>query len=532
MDNLYDLAVMQHENEQLNIRVDELAQENIRLIQEVDRLNVLIQRYLEMLTVANRKIFGVSSEQTPDQLGLFNEAEVVSSEVPEQESETITYTRKKSVGKREDFYKNIPTIQKIHELPEDQRICPDCGSPLHVCGSEVLRKELEVIPAQFRAVEHVQNVYSCRHCEQHSDADSLPMIKSFVPAPVISGSGIASPSLVAYIASCKYVLAMPIARLEDEFERLGINISRQNMSNWMIFVSIRWLSPIFELMHREILLDGYNQADETAIQVINELNRKSTTKSYMWVYVTGRFAKHQIVLFVYSETRASHNPLEFLEGYTGRLTTDGYAGYNKLSAQGVILGGCFTHARRYFEKALKVMPKAAQKDSLQHKGLDFCNKLFELERKYSDLTPEERLEQRLLFSKPVCDAFFEWAEDTLPLVQYGSKLRTALVYVINQREKLCQFLTDGHVEIHNNRAENCIRPFAVGRKNWLFAYSPKGANASAIIYSIVQTAEANGLVPYKYLNFLFETMPNIPEERYAECLPWGSLAQELCRLPE
>jgi transposase len=532
MDNLYELAVLQHENEQLNIMMAEISEENNALKLEVDRLNVLVQRYLEMLNAANRKIFGASSEQTPDQLGLFNEAEVVASETPEPESETITYTRKKSVGKREDFYKNIPTVQKIHELPEDQRICPDCGGPLHVCGSEVLRKEVEIIPAQLRAVEHVQNVYSCRHCEQHSDADSLPMIKSSVPVPVISGSGIASPSLVAYVASCKYVLATPIARLEDEFNRLGVIISRQNMSNWMIYVSIRWLSPIFDLMHCDFLLNNYIHADETTIQVINELDRNATTKSFMWVYVTGRFAEHQIVLFVYSETRASHNPLDFLEGYTGRLTTDGYAGYNKLTVQGVIPGGCFSHARRYFEKALKVMPKAEQKDSLQHKGLDFCNKLFELERKFSDLTPEERLEQRLLYSKPVCDDFFEWAENTLPLVQDGSKLRTALVYVINQREKLCQFLSDGHVEIHNNRAENCIRPFAVGRKNWLFAYSPKGANASAIIYSIVQTAEANGLVPYKYLNFLFETMPNIPEERYAECLPWGSLAQELCGLPE
>ena len=516
------------EIKKLNIRVAELTSEN-------EKLKATNQYYIEQLILAKRKIFCASSEHSPsaEQLGLFNEAEVDFSE-SKVETEKIVYIRRKRTGKREDFYEDLPTVQVVHELPEDQRICPDCGKPLHVCGSEVLRREVEVIPAQFRAVEHVQNLYSCRHCEKHSDADSLPLIKSNVPAPVIPNSGIASPSLVSFVACNKYVLALPIGRQEAELQRLGIFISRQTMSNWMIFISEHWLVHIYNLLHLEIIFYKYLNADETTLQVICEPNRKASSNSYMWVYLTGQYAQHQIVLFKYSETRAGHNPLNFLEGSNSYLNVDGYPGYNKLENQGIILVGCFVHARRKFDEALKTVPKFQWKDSLAYIGFDYCNQLFELEREYDklNLTPEERFEQRLLKSKPVCDAFFAWAFDTLSQAAAKSKLRTALVYAINQKDKLCNFLLDGHLDIHNNRAENCIRPFTVGRKNWMFAYSPKGANASAVIYSIVQTALANGLVPFNYLTFLFKTLPNIPLEQYKDCLPWNPEIQAICRPPD
>ena len=530
MENTWTTA-LEAENEKLKIENIKLANENI----ELRKLN---EWYFQQFKLAQHHRFGASSEKyvSPDQLDLFNEAEVFAdANLPEPTlEETITYTRKKRAGKRDELYDSLPTEQVIHELPEDERICPICGGELHACGHEVLRREIEVIPATVRAVEHVQTVYSCRDCEENRDEDlAVPMVKAPVPAPVIPGSGIASPSLLAFILSNKYVLALPFSRQEQEFERQDIIISRQTMANWSIYSAINWLLHIFGLLLETLLSYDIAQADETNHQVICEPNRKATTKSYFWIYRTGIYAQHQVVLFEYSETRAGKNPLEFLSGFTGYLNVDAYSGYYVLEGNGIILCGCWTHARRKFVDVLKTVPKHLQKDSPATVGLAYCDQLFALERKFDEegLSPEERYERRLAESKPVALAFFEWANNLSPVFTEKGKLREAIVYAVNQQSRLMNFLLDGRLEISNNRSERGIRPVAIGRKNWMFSFSPKGAEASAIIYSIVETAKANNLVPFKYLEFLFETLPNIPLDQFGDCLPWTPLAQQRCGVP-
>jgi len=274
-----------------------------------------------------------------------------------------------------------------------------------------------------------------------------------------------------------------------------------------------------------------NHADETTLQVIKELGRKATTNSYLWLYLTGMHEEHQVVLFEYSETRAGKHPLKFLEGFTGTLNVDAYQGYYVLEDKGVTLIGCWTHARRKFVDVLKTLPKHQHSNHPATIGLSCCDQLFALERKFDEqhLTPEQRHEIRQTESKPMVLDLFSWASGLLPTLHGKSKLREAVGYLVNQQQRLMNFLTDGHLEISNNRAERAIRPFTIGRNNWMFAYSPEGAKASAIIYSIVETAKANGLVPFKYMEFLLETLPNIPLEQFSDCLPWNPFVKELCQ---
>ena len=510
-----------------------------KLTNEINELRALNNWYVEQFKLVQQARFGASSEKSilPEQMGLFNEAEVNADESLTEPTleETITYKRKKQTGKRDELYANLQTEQKIYELPEEERVCPICGGELHACGHEVLRREIEVIPATVRAVEHIQTVYACRDCENQSkESLPVPMIKASVPAPVISGSGIASPSLLAFILCNKYVLALPLSRQEQEFKRQDIQISRQTMANWCIYVAARWLKPIYDLLYAAMIVYDIIQADETTFQVINEPNRKATSKSYLWVYQTGKYAQEQIVLFEYSETRAGTNPQKFLAGFAGYLNADAYAGYYSLeNINGVIICGCWTHTRRKFVDALKTLSKQCHKDSPASIGIEYCDKLFELERKYDEqgASPEKRYELRQTESKPVVLAFFEWANNILPSLLEKSKLREAIVYAINQQPRLMNFLLDGRIEISNNRAERSIRPFTIGRNNWMFAYSQKGADASAIIYSIVETAKANGLVPFKYFEFLFETLPNIPVSQFIDCMPWNPIVRARCSVP-
>ena len=530
MENI-NVSTLKAENEQLKIDI-------IKLTNEIAELRKLNDWYAEQFKLAQHRIFGASSEKSilPEQLGLFNEVEVCSdNSLPEATlEETITYKRKKKVGRRDELYANLPTEQIVHELPEEEQVCPICGGALHACGHEVLRREIEVIPASVRAIEHVQTVYSCRDCEANADGEqSVPMVKAPVPAPVIPGSGIASPSLLAFILSNKYVLALPLNRQEQEFKRQDIVISRQTMANWCIFTAIQWLKPIFNLLCAFLLSSDILHADETTLQVINETNRKATANSYLWVYLTGAYAQFQATLFVYTETRAGKHPLEFLSGYSGYLNVDGYQGYYALEGENVTLCGCWSHARRKFVDALRTIPKHLHNDSPASAGLSYCDVLFELERKYdkAEITPKERRERREQESRPIAMACFAWASDLLPSLPENGKLREAVGYLVNQQARLTSFLLDGRIEISNNRAERAIRPFAIGRNNWMFAYSPKGAGASAIIYSIVETAKANGLIPFKYLEFLFETLPNIPPEQYSDCLPWLPAVKARCAAP-
>ena len=516
-------------------KIAELKAEIAGLKNEIAKLQTLNNWYLEQFRLAQHRRFGASSEKTqlPEQLGFFNEVEATADpDVPESEPEQVLPKRKKQKGKRENDYSGLPTEQVVHELPESERICPVCGGPLHACGHEVLRREIEIIPAQVKAVEHVQTVYTCRACEKTSDADVLPMVKSNVPAPVIAGSGIASPSLLSFVLCNKYVLALPLYRQEQELKRIGLGISRQTMANWAIYAAARWLEPIYDLLKAELLLRDILHADETTMQVVKEDGRTASQKSYMWMYHTGKEAQRPIALFDYKATRHGEHPAAFLSGFRGFLHVDAYAGYKQLEERGVTIVECWAHMRRKFDDALKGMKKEGRAGSLASIGQAYCNKLFALERKYDEeqLDDEQRFRRRNLESKPFAEAFFAWAETVRAVPD--SLLGKAVGYAANQRPWLMNFLRDGRLELSNNRAERCIRPFTVGRKNWLFSFAAKGAKASAIIYSIVETAQANGLVPFMYLTLLFQTLPNIPPARFADYLPWSPLVQDVCRIPD
>jgi hypothetical protein len=287
-------------------------------------------------------------------------------------------------------------------------------------------------------------------------------------------------------------------------------------------------------MRGELVANDILHADETTVQVIKEQGRKASQKSYMWLYHTGITAEKQIALFEYKPTRESEHPLNFLKGYAGYLHVDAYSGYRGLESQGVTLVECWAHVRRKFHDALKAVRKEDREGTASNVGLSYCNELFKLERQYDEagISHEERAERRNFESKAVAEKFFAWAKDMVNKALPKSKLGEAVGYAVNQKAWLMNFFLDGRLEISNNRAENSIRPFTVGRKNWLFSYCKRGAEASAVVYSIVETAQANGLVPFMYLNYLFQTMPNIPEEQYADCLPWNPAVKEICKIPK
>jgi hypothetical protein len=305
------------------------------------------------------------------------------------------------------------------------------------------------------------------------------------------------------------------------------------MANWMIYVATHWLTPIYDLLRAELLRNEILHADETTLQVIKEKGRKSSQQSYMWMYHTGRDAQRQVALFEYQQTREAKHPQKFLAGYAGFLHVDGYAGYNELETQGVTLVECWAHARRKFDEALKVLKKSDRVNAASNIGLNYCNRLFELERIFDDenLTPQERANRRQLESRPVAEAFFAWANDMLPKTLPQSKLGIAVTYAVKQKQWLMNFLLDGRLELSNNRAERTIRPFTVGRKNWLFSFCERGANASAVVFSIIESALANGLVPFMYLNYLFQTLPNITSTKLPDCLPWNPNIAHICKIP-
>jgi transposase len=393
--------------------------------------------------------------------------------------------------------------------------------------STQVRRELKVIPAQVVVVEHVQHVYSCRICEKEGIATTIRTAP--MPSPAFPGS-LASPSAVAHVMDQKYTNAMPLYRQEQQFARLGVDLSRQTLANWVVRGS-GWLELLYEPLHRQLLSRRILQADETTLQVLRESDRDPETDSYMWLYRTGRDGP-PIVLYEYQATRAAKHAIRFLAGYTGWLQTDGYSGYGVIPR--IRQAGCWAHARRYFTKALEVLPEPLQdKPSAAREGIAVCNRLFAIERDLAGKSRNERLATRQELCPPILDAFHDWLRKTRPGVPPKSALGKAVVYCLNQWVPLTAFLLDGDLEIDNNRAERSIKPFVIGRKNWLFSNTPRGARASAIVYSIVETAKENGLKPFEYLTFLFERLPNVdcmdPTAMEA-LLPWSTSIPDYCRM--
>lgn len=506
--------------------MEELKNYCTQLEQLTAELAAKLDWMVEQVRLGKHKQFGVSSEKTAfGQQQLFNEAEAEAKpELAEPTMETITYKRRKQMDHRQEVLKDLPVEVVEHRLPAEEQICSVCGGPRHEMSTEE-RDELVFIPAQAKVVHHVRYVYGCRHCER--EEISTPIVTAPAPAPVIPGS-LASPSAVAFIMNQKYVDGLPLYRQEQQLSRLGVELSRQTMANWMILGADKWLSQIYDRLHEHLLKLDILHADETTLQVLHEEGRAANTKSYMWLYRSGRYGP-PIVLFDYRTTRAGKHPQRFLAGFKGYLHVDGYDGYNGLAD--VILLGCWSHARRKFTDSLKALPEGkSSAPVIAKEGLEFCNRIFAIERDLHDLTPEERYKKRIEQSRPVLDAFSAWLETHRHRVLPKSALGQAIGYCRNQWDKLERFLLDGRLEIDNNRSERSIKPFVIGRKNFLFSNTPRGARASATIYSIVETAKENGLNPFNYLSYLFEQLPNLGGKDLDELMPWSDSLPDNCRI--
>ena len=493
---------------------------------ELEFMNAMLS---DRLALAQRKQFGSSSEKYAEgyeQLNLFNEAEAdADPEAEEPSFEEIhpsSYKRKKRTGKKEEDLSNFEVTETLeYKLTGEDRYCPDCGKKYKVVTKETV-KRLKFVPAKFEVVEEVTYVYSCPECGFMKRPEKIP--------PLVSGGSIATPSLVAGIMNAKYVNGMPLARQEREFARYGLNLSTKTMANWIIGCADRYLKLLYDRMKEEFLKSRYIHCDETRIQVIGEPDQKGSTQNWMWVYLTDEYSgSPQMALFDYERTRAGYHPVKFLDGrFHGYLTCDGYQAYHGLD-DSITVTGCFTHARRRFDAALTALKKDFTKEQLKetvaYQAMARIGILYKVEELIRNKTPEERYEERQKQSRPVVDALFEWLHSMEDSVDRSSLIGDAILYTLNQEPYLRRYLEDGHLSIDNNSAERAIKNFAVGRRNWLFARSIRGADASAIVYSITETALLNGLKPYAYLTYVLDQLrqmgPFPKPEELDRLLPWS-----------
>jgi transposase len=528
--------------EELETAARKIVSDNRSLVLENESLRIQneefeakIKFYEEQIRLATAQKYGSSSEKniTEAQLfmaSIFNEAEKESRpDAYEPTIEEITYKRKRGVRKPTiEKYDGLPIVEIHYELSEEELACGHCGMRMKEIGIEI-HDELVCHPAIFEIRRHIQHKYACEDetCEVESGSTNIVMARA--PEPPIPHSP-AGASLLAYIISRKYSEHLPLYRQEKQFGYEGITISRQNMANWMIKCAILFMC-IYNRLHWYMLQDRYLHADETPIQVLSEPGKKATSHSYMWVYLTSKYRK-RIILYEYSRSREGGHPKKFLKGFSGFLQTDAYSGYNGLD--NVVNIYCFQHVRRKFTDALKALPKGADKSkTITAEGIAYIDKLFALEREYESMTPDQRYEARLKKTQPVLDAYHAWlTEKKLTALPQG-KLAVAINYPLTHWDTLCAFMKDGEIEISNNDAENAVRPFAVGRRNWLFAKTPNGASSSAVLFSIVETAKVNGLIPFEYLKFLLEMIPNINvtnTDALDALLPWSESLPENVRL--
>ncbi len=475
-------------------------EENLRDIEVLKNEN---SRLKEMLLELKREKFGKKSErwQSEEQGLLFNEAELEAIEPQpedEDESEAIEsavevkgHTKKR--GKRKPLPENLPREIIEVTLPPEEQFAED-GTPLKVIGYEISEK-LDYEPAKTKVIQYRRAKYGI---------DTGDYEKTAPPVPTIIPKGIATPGLLAAIAISKYADGLPLYRQEEIFGRNDIEISRTTMARWIVKVS-EALQPIWNVLSRRLIESFYVSCDETRTQVLKEKGKVATSQSWMWVRSTP-YGEGKIVLFDYKPSRSGDVPPLILEDFKGYLQVDGYAGYNKISnEEGVVRIGCNMHGRRYFEKALHVGANSGK--TLAEIGLGFYQKLFEIEKEIREKPRDERFKVREEKALPIWTDFKNWVGENISKVPPKSKIGKAFSYFIGEYEYLTGYLKDGRLEIDSGFVERCIRKFAIGRNNWLFADTEAGADASALLYSIVVTAKVNQVDPYKVLRFLLEKVP-------------------------
>jgi transposase len=464
-----------------------------------------IQQLREYVRLLKSQRFGASSERIHrDQLGLFNEAEQLVDEAAQDEAliEVPSHTRARGGRRRLPAW--MPREEVLHDLPEEEKICSHDGEALVEIGRET-SEQVEFIPATARVLVHVRPKYGCPRCKIGIRIAPMP------PQPI--PKSIAPPSLLAYVVVSKYADALPLYRQQGMLERIGIDVSRATLAAWMIKLG-ELIQPLINLMREELLESGFVQCDESRYQVLKEPGKSAESLSYIWVQRSTAHG-HPLILYEYDRSRSAEVPKRLFEGYQGVLQTDGYEGYGAIGREpGIIHAGCWAHARRKFMDALKVGgknrkkgAKRSKKQSKAEAGLRFIQKLYAVERDVKDASPEERYRVRQDRSLPILSDLRKWLDESLGAVVPQSLTGKALAYLHGQWPKLVRVFEHGEVPLDTNLVENAIRPFAIGRKNWMFADTVHGAEASANLYSLVETAKANDLEPWAYLERVFEQIP-------------------------
>lgn len=498
--------------------------------------DLLIENLQAQLEYLKNKVFGSTSEirrePFPGQMNLFD-----TMESDEKPAETIepeelipvkAHTKKrKAKATYDEMFAGIPTrTVEVDTLTDEQKTCGICGAKMIPIGHEIIRTEVVYTEPKLERIDYVATTYGCPECK---DTEEPQFVKGEGKPALIAGSYM-SASLMSHIMYFKFAMSVPFYRQEKDFEHLGARISRSTMANDVIYCADEYFQPMYDYFHRQLLKRKYLMADETPIQVLKEEGRRPQTKSYVWLVRTGDDGEIPIILYNYTPTRAGANAAEFLKdaepGYY--LMTDGYQGYNKVPDANRCC--CWAHIRRYW---LRAVPKGHEKDYTHPavQGLLYCNKLFEYERIYreKELSLKQIQKRRLKDEKPVIEAFLSWLDKLKPEASDG--IRKAVTYTNNCRPYMMNYLQDGACSLSNNLSENSIRPLVVGRKNWLFSDTPAGAAASMRVYSMVETAKANGLDPLKYLTFLLERRPSaeMSDEELEQFAPWSRIAQETCK---
>lgn len=490
-------------------RVTHLEESNVRLDAKVLSLQ-------EQLNLALARRYAASSEKlSPDQIYLFDEAEsdaLAGTDDETELDETVevpAHTRKRRG--RKPLPESLPRVDVVHDIDAEQRHCPHDGKLLTEIG-EVVSEQLDIVPAKIQVIRHVRKQYAC-DCGQCIQTAPLP------PQPI--PKSMASPGLLAHITVSKYQDALPLYRQETILQRIGVDIPRATLANWMIKAGTL-IQPVINLLRDRLLEYDIVQMDETTVQVLKEPGKSAQSKSYLWLQRGGPPQK-PIVLYDYDPSRSQSVPSRLLDGYQGYLQTDGYSGYNQVVASnGLTHIGCMAHARRKFSEAVKAQGKNKKAGKAQH-GLALIQKLYRVEKQARAFTPEQRHEHRQSQAKPILDRLRHWLDDSLSQVPPGTAAGKALNYLNNEWSKLIGYLEDGRLEIDNNLAENAIRPFVIGRKNWLFSGSVAGVKASANLYSLIETAKACGLEPYAYLRHLYTRLPRAASMEDIEALLPGNI---------
>lgn len=483
-------------------RLRALLIEREAAIEERDAEIAQLREYVRLL---KSQRFGARSEKTPrEQLGLFNEAEVLAASAEDEEPAVEVAAHRRTRRGRRPLPAWMPREEIVHDLPEEEKVCPHDGQRLVEIGRES-SEQLEFVPATARVLIHVRPKYGCPTCRTGVRIAPLPS----QPIP----KSLASPSLLAYVAVSKYADALPLYRQEQILGRIGIDLSRATLASWMVRAG-ELLQPLVNLMREEILNSGFVQCDETRFQVLREPGKRAQSLSYVWVQRGGP-QDHPLVLYEYDPSRSAEVPKRLFEGFRGILQTDGYEGYGALGREpGIVHVGCWAHARRKFVEALQGAGRSRKKGgkrnpvkSKAEAGLRFIQKLYAIERNAADATAEERLRLRQERSLPVAHALRRWLEEAKEAVVPQSLTGKAVAYLEAQWPKLARVFDHGQVPLDTNAVENAIRPFAVGRKNWLFADTVAGAEASANLYSLIETARANRIEPWAYLQHIFAELP-------------------------